>query len=61
MVAARILAYGPEYGAEIQDPTTGETVDFNFDLSDCPFKPLPEDVNYSGNKFKINNIDPNFI
>ena len=53
MVAARILAYGPEYSAEIQDPTTGDTVDFKFDLSDCPFKPLPNDVNYSGNKFKV--------
>ena len=53
MVAARILAYGPEYNADIQDPTTGETVDFKFDLSDCPFKPLPKDVNYSGNKFKV--------
>ena len=53
MVAARILAYGPEYQAQISSPVDGSTIDYNFDLSDCPFKEIPDDVNYSENKFSM--------
>jgi len=52
MVAARILAYGSEYNAEILSPS-GETVNHIFDLSDCPFKELPNDIDYSDNNFEL--------
>ena len=51
MVASRILAYGPEYVTQMEDPMTGELVSQTFDLTDCPFKELPEDVDYSTNVF----------
>ena len=52
LVAARILAYGPEYAAEVTNPNNSEqTVNHVFDLSQCPFKKLPKDVDYSGNSF----------
>ncbi len=51
MVAARILAYGPEYTCEVTNPNTGETIEYTFNLADCPFKKLPEDV--KENKFEI--------
>ena len=38
MVAARILAYGPEYVCEIKDPNTGNDITQTFNLADCPFK-----------------------
>ena len=44
MVAARILAYGPEYTCEIDDPNTGEKTTQIFNLADCPFKDIPGDV-----------------
>jgi hypothetical protein len=50
MVATRILAYGPEYNAEITDPDTGAKTEHTFNLADCPFKHLPEGV-------KINEFD----
>ncbi len=53
MVAARILAYGPEYNATIKHPETGVEVDHDFNLADCPFKELPDDVDYSENKFEL--------
>jgi len=53
MVAARILAYGPEYVASITSPLDGSQVDYTFDLSQCPFKDLPDDVDYTDNKFKL--------
>jgi hypothetical protein len=53
MVAARILAYGPEYVAQIPNPVDDSLVDYTFDLSECPFKEVPEDVNYSENKFSL--------
>ena len=56
LVAARILAYGPEYPCEIQDPTTGEKMTHTFNLSDCGFKELPKDVDYSENKFEYETI-----
>ena len=54
LVAARILAYGPEYLTDITDPTSGETMQHKFNLADCPFKKIPEDVDVSkGNEFEI--------
>ena len=51
MVAARILAYGPEYDTEISDPDTGEKTNHTFNLADCPFKHLPDGV--ESNEFEI--------
>ena len=51
MVAARVLAYGPDYVAEITNPDTDEKIQHTFNLADCPFKNLPDDV--SGNEFEI--------
>ena len=45
MVAARILAYGPEYTCEVMAPTTGNKTTQTFNLAECPFKKLPDDVN----------------
>ena len=52
MVAARILAYGPEYATEFTDPNTGNNIRHTFNLADCPFKKLPEGVD--NNEFDIN-------
>ena len=51
MVAARVLAYGPEYACEITNPTNGERVKYTFNLADCPFKKLPKDV--KENSFEV--------
>ena len=51
MVAARILAYGPEYPCQIQNPNTGEVITKKFNLADCPFKKLPKDI--TENKFEV--------
>jgi hypothetical protein len=52
LVAARILAYGPEYTAEVTNPKNQEeTVNHTFDLSQCPFKELSKDVDYTDNSF----------
>jgi hypothetical protein len=51
MVAARVLAYGPEYPCEITSPKTGETITHTFNLADCPFKKLPEGV--TENSFEV--------
>ena len=53
MVAARILAYGPEYSCEVTNPSNGEKVKHEFNLADCPFKELPSNVDYSNNQFKF--------
>jgi len=50
MVAARILAYGPEYVCDIPNPDGG-TVTQTFNLADCPFKKLPKNV--KENKFEV--------
>ena len=53
LVAARILAYGPEYVVELTNPNDVEQkMEHTFDLSKCPFKELPEDVDYSNNLFE---------
>ena len=51
MVAARILAYGPDYTCEIQNPNTGEIITEKFNLADCPFKKLPKNI--TENKFEL--------
>ena len=51
MVAARVLAYGPEYTCEITHPKTGEKLTETFNLADCPFKKLPKDV--TENNFEV--------
>ena len=48
LIAARILAYGPEYTVEIPNPNDIETmVDHTFDLSQCPFKDLPNKIKFN--------------
>jgi len=44
MVAARILAYGPEYVCEITNPDTQEKQQCTFNLADCPFKNIDENI-----------------
>ena len=51
MVAARILAYGPEYVCEVTNPNNGQTLTHTFNLADCPFKKLPEGI--TENKFEV--------
>ena len=53
MVAARILAYGPEYQAQVNNPKDGELVDVTFDLTDCPFKEIPDDLSENGYEFEL--------
>ena len=51
MVAARILAYGPEYTCEVTNPKTGEAQTHTFNLADCPFKKLPKGI--TENSFEV--------
>tara|TARA_Y100000310_G_scaffold341181_1_gene439502 strand:- start:704 stop:1471 length:768 start_codon:yes stop_codon:yes gene_type:complete len=53
MIAARILAYGPEYTAEVTNPNTGDTDTFTFNLADCPFKLIPDDLEVNKNEFEV--------
>jgi len=54
LVAARILAYGPEYTVEVTNPSDlNQTEEHSFDLSQCPFRELPDDVDYSNNSFEF--------
>ena len=53
MVACRILAYGPEYKTRVIHPETDEEFEHQFDLSDCPFKELSDDYDYSKNEFEL--------
>ena len=50
MVASRILAYGPEYEAEINIPSSNKVVTHTFNLADCPFKKISKNI--SENKFE---------
>ena len=45
MVAARVLAYGPEYECEVTHPTNGQRITTVVNLADCPFKKIPDGVN----------------
>ena len=60
LVAARILAYGPEYTVEVTNPNDdGQKVEHTFDLTQCPFKETIDGVDYSGNSFDFEpSIDP---
>ena len=51
MVAARILAYGPEYECEVTNPNTGDTFTHVFNLANCPFIKVDKDVD--GNNFEF--------
>jgi len=52
LVAARILAYGPDYTCEVTNPNNPEQkVEHTFDLTECPFKTISDDVDYSNNSF----------
>ena len=51
MVAARVLAYGPEYECEVINPNTEKKFNHTFNLGDCPFKKISDDV--EGNKFEM--------
>jgi len=51
MIAARVLAYGPEYACDITNPSTGEVMTHTFNLADCPFKKLPDGI--SENLFEV--------
>tara|TARA_Y100000592_G_C5462252_1_gene314617 strand:+ start:265 stop:1020 length:756 start_codon:yes stop_codon:yes gene_type:complete len=53
MVTARILAYGPEYTCEIENPNGGGKFTHSFNLAECPFKELPSDIDYSTNNWEI--------
>ena len=52
LVAARILAYGPEYTTEVINPNTGDKQPIEFNLADCPFKNVPE-KNVNANEFSL--------
>ena len=52
LVAARILAYGPNYTVEVTNPNDpNQKIQHTFDLSQCPFKETPKDVDYTDNSF----------
>ena len=51
MVAARILAYGPEYPCQVTNPNNGELINHTFNLADCPFKKLSDGI--TENKFEV--------
>ena len=52
MVAARVLAYGPEYSCEITTPA-GETIEQTFNLADCPFKEIDENITENSFDFQL--------
>ena len=52
MVAARVLAYGPEYTCEITTPS-GETAEQTFNLADCPFKEIDENITENSFEFQL--------
>ena len=53
LVAAHILAYGPQYTVGVPNPKNPEeTIEHTFDLTECPFTKVSEDLDYSGNSFK---------
>jgi len=52
LVAARILAYGPEYTVEVTNPNNPEQkLEHTFNLTECPFRELSEKIDYSDNSF----------
>ena len=53
MVAARILAYGPEYQCEVVNPKDGSTFIHTFNLADCGFKEIPDNIDSNNFEFKL--------
>ena len=52
LVASRILAYGPQYTTEMINPSNpNQKIQHTFDLSNCPFKELSDDIKHDGNSF----------
>ena len=53
LIAARILAYGPEYTVKIPNPNNiDEQIEHTFDLAKCEFKEVVEGLDYSKNSFE---------
>jgi hypothetical protein len=53
LIAARILAYGSDYTVGLVDPDTDEDIEHTFNLSELPYRELPDDVDYSKNEFEF--------
>jgi hypothetical protein len=53
MVASRILAYGPEYEAEIINPNNGEKLSYTFNLTECDFKQIDSEISENNFKSKL--------
>ena len=53
MVAARVLAYGPEYTCAVNNPNNNESITHTFNLADCPFKKIPVDVKENEFEFDL--------
>jgi len=53
LIAARILAYGSDYTVSLIDPDTDNEVEHTFNLSELPYRDLPDDVDYSQNAFEF--------
>jgi len=52
LVAARILAYGPEYTVGVTNPNDiDQKIEHTFDLTKCPFKEALDGVDYTNNSF----------
>ena len=51
MVAARVLAYGADYNCMVTNPNNNESFETTINLTDCPFRKLPEDI--SSNSFSL--------
>jgi len=53
LVAARILAYGPEYTCQVSNPKNPqESIEHTFDLTKCPFKEATDSIDYTSNSFE---------
>ena len=53
MIAARVLAYGPEYTCAVVHPETAETSTHTFNLTDCPFQKIPEKITENEFEFEL--------
>ena len=53
MIAARILAYGPDYTVTIPHPETGAEFEYTFNLTECPFKKIPDSVTSNEFEFEL--------
>ena len=54
MIAARILAYGPEYTVQVSNPNnSSETIEHTFNLAECDFKEMPDDIDYSTGEIEV--------